>query len=93
MEFLTKEFISKLILEEVQSYELSEMALNAMWAPSKLPEQMTFNVDSIRGIPVNAIDSKTGEKLEPGTIKSDMVRTGPLEHRLVQFLNLENVMS
>ncbi len=90
MEFLTKEFISRLILEEVQSYELSEMALNAMWAPSELPQQMTFNVDSIRGIPVNAIDSKTGEQLEPGIIKAHKLRTGPLEHRLLQFLNLEN---
>jgi hypothetical protein len=90
MEFLTKEFISRLILEEVQGYELSEMALNAMWAPSELPQQMTFNVDSIGNIPVNAIDSKTDEKLEPGVIKAHKVRTGPLEHRLVQFLNLEN---
>jgi hypothetical protein len=90
MEFLTKEFISRLIFEEVQNFELSEMALNAAWAPSKLPEQLTLNVDSIRGIPVNAVDSNTGEPLEPGTIKSNMVRTSPTEHRLLQFMNLEN---
>lgn len=90
MEFLTKEFISRLIFEEVQNFELSEMALNAAWVPSKLPNQLTLNVKDIRGKEVNAIDTITGEKLEPGIIKSHLVRTSPLEQRMIQFLNIEN---
>lgn len=90
MEFLSKEFISRLISEQVENYELSEMALNAAWAPSKLPEQLTLNVNDIRGKAVNALDSKTGESLPSGVIKSDIVRTSPSGDRIIQFMNVES---
>jgi hypothetical protein len=96
MEFLTKEFISRLILEEVQGYELSEMALNAMWAPSELPQQMTFNVDSIGNIPVNAIDVKakifiglTASKVTLGEINKVTKTNAPvINFSSIQFKSL-----
>lgn len=91
MEFLTKEFINRLISEEL-GYDLDEMAKpkSEKWKESFLGEPMTLNVQSIRDIPVTAVDVKGGEQLDPGVIKSNIVRTSPTGHRLIEFINLEN---
>lgn len=91
MEFLSKEFIDRLISEEL-GHDLDEMAKpkNEKWAESHLDEPVTLNVQSIRDIPVTAVDVNTGESLDPGVVKSNIIRTGPNGHRLVEFINLEN---
>lgn len=86
MNFITKEFINRLIQEQL---ELTEMPMNPLWVPLKGEPSVEFNMDNIKGIPVNAIDPKTNEQLAPGVIKADVIRQSPTGYRMINFTNVE----
>lgn len=87
MNFITKEFINRLIQEQV---ELTEMPRNLLWADLEGEEPVTVKIDSIKGIPVNAVDPDTNEPLQPGEVKANIVRQSPTGFRMINFLNIEN---
>ncbi len=86
MNFITKEFIERLIQEEV---ELSEMPRNLLWADLEDEGPVTVDIKDIKGIPVNAIDPDTNKQLEPGVVKSNVVRQSPTGFRMINFTNVE----
>lgn len=86
MKFITKEFINSLIQEQL---ELTEMPRNLLWADLEGEDPVTVNIDSIKGIPVNAIDPDTNKPLEPGVVKANVVRQSPTGYRMINFTNVE----
>ncbi len=87
MNFITKQSILQIIQEE---FEISEMPRNLDWADVPLDNPVTINIDDIQGIPVNAVDPKTKEPLEPGMVKAYLVRQSPTGMKMINFPNMEN---
>lgn len=87
MNFITKEFINRLIQEQL---DLTEMPQNALWAPMEGEGPVTVKINDIKGVPVNAVDPDTKEPLQPGEVKANIVRQSPTGFRMINFTNVED---
>jgi hypothetical protein len=85
MRIFTKEQIASIILEQVQSVDMSEMARARRedWGNEKLSEPMVIDVPG-----VSSKDPNTGEIIKDKVI-SDDVRIAPKGQRVLMFYNQE----